>query len=373
MIHENVQHLIARLGQCSASELDASLACIPIIDEEVFRALIEEAFSVTSGDETESCCIALDGYSAGVIWKEHACAAGQMVVVMGDAPDGWDADGISVRGLDALSLVDSDRVCVICSSRVRVAFFGSVDDDPGGERGFVGGWSVAQGLLDRVASTLFGASLSDLDSSEVWDEALGSGVVTRLMAVHANSLLRREKSIAKDNDDLSSVLDILKAISSKRRAHDVLFVFVERISQVIRSKRCSVVRVWGGGRHGHVLASHEDQSVTEHSIVLDKYPELLRSMEVRDKVVVNDAQQHPLMAPIAENLAAAEISSILVIPIMLFDENVRRGEMRDSLRVKRIFLKSLRRRLRMRWSVPNCLRKSSLRIRIWSGWRLRMG
>ena len=45
-------------------------------------------------------------------------------------------------------------------------------------------------------------------------------------------------------------------------------------------------------------------------------------MEVRDKVVINNVQEDSLMKPFSESLVNADITAILVIPIMLFDENV---------------------------------------------------
>ena len=321
-IHENILNLIERLGRSPAKALDVSLHCVPIIDEEVLQTLIGEAFKATQGDGDESSIIALDGYSAQALSEAHRLVAGQEITIFGESPEGWEDGNVSQRELGDLSLKRSDRVCVILSPSVRVALFGSVVGDGDADHAFEGGWSMDRTLIASLAQTVFEEIPSALNESVAPSEIAASGTVMRLMAVHANSLLSRERSIAKDNDDLSSVLEILKAISAKRRAHDVLFVFVERISSVISSKRCSIVRIWGGDRHGHVLASHEDQSVTEQNIDLDKYPELLRSMEVRDKVVVNNVQEDSLTKPFAESLVNADITAILVIPIVLFDENV---------------------------------------------------
>jgi diguanylate cyclase (GGDEF)-like protein len=86
--------------------------------------------------------------------------------------------------------------------------------------------------------------------------------------------------------------------------------------------RCSVVRVWGGEDRGYVRASHEDESVSDLAIDLRKYPEIMRAMEVRGKVVFNDVLHEPLLRPFHEDLRRAKIRSLMVIPIVLFDQNI---------------------------------------------------
>ena len=147
-------------------------------------------------------------------------------------------------------------------------------------------------------------------------------LATHLMAAMATQFAVRQQDIAMDRHDLFSVLEILKAISSKRRAHDVLFVFVEQIARVIDTDRCSIVQIWGGEKKGRVQASHEDETICDLVIDLDKYPELLHAMDTRQKVVVNDVSRHHLTRQYAKQLADAGIRVLMVIPIVLFDPNV---------------------------------------------------
>jgi len=149
-----------------------------------------------------------------------------------------------------------------------------------------------------------------------------TSISMRLMTLHANALAARQNDISMDKKDLSSVLNILKAISARRRAHDILFVFVEQIARVVTSDRCSVVRVWGSDRKGHVVASHEDEGVVDRSIDLDKYPELNKAMKEDCKVVINDVETDPLTSHLTGVLKKAKINAILVIPIVLYDDTV---------------------------------------------------
>jgi two-component system cell cycle response regulator len=177
----------------------------------------------------------------------------------------------------------------------------------------------------EIAQFLFGHAAQDEVEMPEAAETAGETTLacaTRLMALLARQLTLRHRDVAMDKDDLFSVLSILKAVSAERRAHDILFVFVEQIARAVRMDRCSVVRVWGGDQRGHVLASHEDESITDLAIDMQKYPELRRSMETRQKVIINDTRRDPLTRPFFQDIAKADIQSIIVIPVVLFDQNV---------------------------------------------------
>lgn len=193
---------------------------------------------------------------------------------------------------------------------------------------FFGGWSIKHGnaaglleLLERRAAISPAAAAAVRAFPEPFDTDL-STLAMELMAAHARAQADQHETIAKDKADLFSVLAILKAISAKRRAHDILFVFVEHISKVVPSDRCSIVRIWGGDPHGHVMASHEDASVVDRTIELFKYPELHYSMRMQHKVLINDALDPKNNEPFAPELRAANINSLVVIPIVLFDQHV---------------------------------------------------
>ncbi|HEO70262.1 MAG TPA: sensor domain-containing diguanylate cyclase, partial [Candidatus Hydrogenedentes bacterium] len=183
------------------------------------------------------------------------------------------------------------------------------------------------GAVTRIAETILGST--SRASAVAFPKPLAAehaeqvyACTVRLVAHMARRLSSRERDVAQDKADLSSVLHILKAISSKRCAHDILYVFVQQIARVVPMRRCSVVRVWGGEQRGHVLASHEDPSVRDLVIELSKYPEIVEAMEQRDKVVVNDVLKDPRTKPFAAELAHSGITSLVVIPLVLFDQNV---------------------------------------------------
>jgi len=218
-----------------------------------------------------------------------------------------------------------ERFLVMFSETLSFAQVGTVVTN-GGKSTFRGGWTCDRKGVDLVLAEMASKlgfekhSLPPLPSLQGTDVSLS--LATNLMSAVVAQFAARQQDIAMDRHDLFSVLEILKAISSKRRAHDVLFVFVEQIARVIDTDRCSIVQVWGGERKGRVQASHEDESVSDLVIDLDKYPELLQSMETRQKVIINDVLQHRLTRQYAKQLSEAGIGVLMVIPIVLFDPNV---------------------------------------------------
>lgn len=122
--------------------------------------------------------------------------------------------------------------------------------------------------------------------------------------------------------DLERVLGILKAISARREPSDVLFSFTSHIAEALTLDRCSVVRVTGTAREARVVASHEDPDVKDLPIDLAKYPELTRALDTGRSIIINDVAHHPQTKPVANELAAAGITALVVVPILLFEERL---------------------------------------------------
>lgn len=302
---------------------------IPVDDLTVFCMLASEAAQLAANDPADGLLLITDGYTADRVKRvEAARSVAERVLVFGERPTGWlEAPSLSVCPT-AGACLPSDRFLILFSSRMNLALVGEANEPAGteGEAEFRGCWTAARPQVKHLAETLLRSAegitlpvFALLDPNAAERMQAHSLRLTALLAEHLTSL---RHSTAMDKHDLVSVLEILKAISAKRRSHDVLFVFVEQIARVIGATRCSVVRVWGSEDNGHVLASHEDESVSDLVIGLDRYPELRRAMETHKKVLVNDTLHHPLTRGFAAELNRAGIRSLVVIPIVLFDANV---------------------------------------------------
>lgn len=293
---------------------------IPLNDHAVYVTLLNECFARIAQGGQEPALVIMDEATAALLpdGPPNLPQRDELVVL----PSAIPADALAAAREPGIWT--HDRVLVCISSHITLTLVGSHL----AEGRFTGGWSLKRANADNL--------LKCLVAMGVWDSAQAHGLAAipepsdremsvlamDLMAAHARVQALQHESMAKDKADLFSVLSILKAISAKRRAHDILFVFVEHISKVVRSDRCSIVRIWGGEPHGHVMASHEDASVVDKTIELYKYPELHHSMGTHQKIVVNDARTAPSAEPFVQELRQANINSLVVIPIVLFDQHV---------------------------------------------------
>jgi two-component system cell cycle response regulator len=320
--HEShsLRERIAQALSATASRLESA---VPIDELAVFLTLCHEVCNSLGNDDLRGMHFVADAATASQLHEldglvEHASKC----MVIGDVPDRWSAFvNVHAESLDG-RMQQRDRILVVLSPQHALALLGSQED--GGDR-FDGIWTADRATVAHIMVALLGAeSAPQAPEDAVAPEAefANSALVYRLMNLQANTLATRNRAYAMDKHDLISVLEILKAISAKRRAHDILFVFVEQIARVVEMNRCSIVRIWGSGRYGQVLASHEDASVQDRSIDLDKYPELNRAVLQRKKIVINDVASDPITAEFASALQGANIDALAVIPIVLYDENV---------------------------------------------------
>ncbi len=303
-------------------------AFIPFDIGAMFPVLAGEIIRITADDPGEGLILAMDGETAATTaLVELAASEAVYVLIVGDVPP-------ALQGMPNVRQVpfsdedaEPDYFAVALSSTVALAAVGShFSKGPDTLASFYGGWT---GLRSRVApfleavSTYYGQQESQRVAAlpaEVPE--VSAGHVVHLANVVAQQLVTLQHDTAMDKDDLFSVLEILKAISARRRSHDILFVFVEQIASVVQMERCSVVRVWGGDNAGHVLASHEDEHVADLSIDLTKYPEVREALTTRSKVVIDDVREDEITRTFAPQLIRAGIQSLVVIPITLLDPTV---------------------------------------------------
>lgn len=311
--------LLDRLG--AAPDLHPS-KFIPIHDIAVFLSLLKACLPrIAASVDSESALIVIDEASMQALGESLLNLTAPIKVIDAAALE----EGGAGQGPRAIR--PSDRIFVCVAPQVTVTLLGTslgpVDDSR-----FTGGWSLKRANADSILTllketgSLEPEALAGLIDTPEPGDGDSSLLAMELMATHARAQAVQHETIAKDKADLFSVLAILKAISAKRRAHDILFVFVEHISKVVASDRCSIVRIWGGDPHGHVMASHEDASVTDRTIELYKYPELRQSMNSQQKIIVNDAAAAKSTEPYVRELKQAGINSLVVIPIVLFDQHV---------------------------------------------------
>lgn len=295
---------------------------IPLHDQAVYQALVRECASRIAGRPEDAAIIAADPATARFISDScaHLPESVSQIVLK--------ASGNSASTHTTRNPAERPEFAFLCIAPTMTLALLGMSTATSGEDRFVGGWSIrhtnAIGLLEHLER---GGEITPevIETARRIPEPSDTDLSTLamdLMAAHARVQADQHESMAKDKADLFSVLTILKAISAKRRAHDILFVFVEHISKVVPSDRCSIVRIWGGDPNGNVMASHEDASVVNRTIELYKYPELGHSMNTQRKILINDALAAKSDESFAQELRKAGINSLVVIPIVLFDQHV---------------------------------------------------
>ncbi len=302
-------------------------AVVPIHEHVQFIRLVDECVQGVVSQGASSLFCLTDSHTAkNCARMQELLSQVSVVVVVGDYPPAWSGNP-QVRCLPrGAQLGPKDHFFILMFGDLHVAILGTADIEIAGRAGaFSGGWTIHTGYSESAVQLILASEaenyIRQLGQQEQVTGHMANTAIS-LMALQSGDLAMQKEDQALDKADLFSVLNILKAISARRRAHDVLYVFVEQIARVVASDRCSVVRIWGRGNDATVLASHEDASISDYRIALDKYPELKESLDRRETVVIQDTRYHPLMEPCRAELDQAGVRAVLVIPIVLFDDEV---------------------------------------------------
>ena len=302
---------------------------VPVRDESLYAILQQETSYIAVQHEDADLLVLMDDATADEIANREAIFEKARTIVLIDSGKAvsWESPKNLIRLSVSPSLHRNDRVLLLLSQTISLALVRqhvSLSEDTSQEK-FQGGWTVQRSTVTRLAQALLGpqheALLSEASLNADIEDRISSAMM-RLTALHAGALESREQSVSVEKNDLLSILDILKAISSKRHAHDILFVFVEQIARIIPIDRCSIVRVWEEEAKGQVLVSHENENLRDCVIKLDKYPELAAAISTGEMLTINDVATHPLTQEVSGMLQKAGIASLLVLPIVRRDKQV---------------------------------------------------
>jgi len=115
--------------------------------------------------------------------------------------------------------------------------------------------------------------------------------------------------------------DVLETTTSSLDLKQVLFHLVSKTAEFIEGDRCSIISVEGTWDNdedipiGRLLVSHEDPNISELTINLSKYPEILKSFRTGEVVVVKDVMSDPLMEDVKENMKELPFRSVMALPL----------------------------------------------------------
>lgn len=115
--------------------------------------------------------------------------------------------------------------------------------------------------------------------------------------------------------DAQVILELTQALASNLDFRAILFTVVQRLAQVAKGDRVSIVLVREQENVGYVVAASDDEQLRDLPIDLAKYPEIQQVLASNAPLVVEDAHTHPLME-IVRSSSAPTFSSLCILPIL---------------------------------------------------------
>lgn len=169
--------------------------------------------------------------------------------------------------------------------------------------------------------------LTALDSDEEIERVFASGADDYVhkpfrnaeLVARVRGQLRMQRYVdrlSRRDQDLRTVLELTQALASSHGIRDILFVVVQRVAEVARVDRCSIVLTSESTSVGHVVATSDDEQLRDLSIDLQKYPEIREVLDTGRPLVIRDAMRHPLLSVVHENEPAFDFVSVALMPIL---------------------------------------------------------
>lgn len=122
--------------------------------------------------------------------------------------------------------------------------------------------------------------------------------------------------LGKKEKDAGVVLELTQALASNLDFRGILFTVVQRIAEVAKVDRVSIVLVRDQENIGYVVAASDDEQLRDLPIDLTKYPEIQQVISESQPCVIEDAATHPLMEIVRTSKQGATFSSLCILPIL---------------------------------------------------------
>ncbi len=123
-----------------------------------------------------------------------------------------------------------------------------------------------------------------------------------------DELARREK-------DALVVTELTQALASNLDFRGILFTVVQRIAEVAKVDRVSIVLV-REGNVGYVVAASDDEQLRDLPIDLAKYPEIQEVLHSGSTLVIADSSTHPVLEIFRSEGHTLAFSSLAIMPIL---------------------------------------------------------
>ena len=124
------------------------------------------------------------------------------------------------------------------------------------------------------------------------------------------------EALAKKEQDARLVLELTQALASNLDFRGILFTVVQRVAEVAKVDRVSIVLVRESGDVGYVVAASDDEQLRDLPIDLAKYPEIQQVLSSREPLLVPDVATHPLLEIVRHQGHSSSFSSLAILPIL---------------------------------------------------------
>jgi PAS domain S-box-containing protein len=124
------------------------------------------------------------------------------------------------------------------------------------------------------------------------------------------------EALARKEQDARLVLELTQALASNLDFRGILFTVVQRIAEVAKVDRVSIVLVREAGDVGYVVAASDDEHLRDLPIDLTKYPEIKQVLSSREPLLIPDIATHPLLEIVRHEGHKSAFSSLAILPIL---------------------------------------------------------
>ena len=118
-----------------------------------------------------------------------------------------------------------------------------------------------------------------------------------------------------EHKDLLFLLELSENIAAIRNPMTILRLIVKKMESIVNLTRCSIISI-NAQEEAYVKASNDLKRNAEIKLDLVRYPEIRKSLESKQPIIVNDVMNDPLMDSVRQYIHELDYNSIIVIPII---------------------------------------------------------
>ncbi len=163
---------------------------------------------------------------------------------------------------------------------------------------------------EEISVRALSAGASDVVGKPIRVRELLARIRTRL---RASRMLNQARGEARAQ---SALVELLRDITSNLPPRELFQVLVRQVATGLRIPRCSILLAKPGADRGTVVAASENPVLSELPVDLNRYPEIKRSLDSGEVVMVRDVAADPVY----QGMSDISTTSVLVIPFSLRSE-----------------------------------------------------